>query len=292
MRDSCIEPRQLRKRSLLRGFCRMLALLAVAAALSPVVMLASVRADALDAIKTRGFIRVGVKTDYRPFGFQEMSGVIVGLEPDLAADAAKRLGVRLALVPVTTGNRIEKLLDGEIDLIAATMTDTFERRAQVQFIEPLYYSTFVNILLRRDAPVSSWDDISGRTFCATDGAWYNEIIAERFKPALLMFSGTTDPVLALLQGHCSGYLFDQAFILGKTQESALVEKVHMPLRGILRAPWAMAVRPGEERLRQAMESITVSWMEAGTIAELESKWDLPASDYVAAMTARYRKAKP
>ena len=56
-------------------------------------------ADALDDIKKKGVLVVGTKADYRPFGYLDPSGKIVGLEPDLAADVAKRLGVKLELVP-------------------------------------------------------------------------------------------------------------------------------------------------------------------------------------------------
>ena len=52
------------------------------------VLAAAASAASLDEIKERGTIVVGVKTDYKPFGFRDPSGEIVGIEPDLAADLA------------------------------------------------------------------------------------------------------------------------------------------------------------------------------------------------------------
>ena len=78
-------------------------------------------ADGIEAIKQRGTLIVGVKADYRPFGFRDPSGAIIGLEPDLAADVAKRLGVKLELVPVVSSNRIEFLQPGKVDLLIATL---------------------------------------------------------------------------------------------------------------------------------------------------------------------------
>ena len=63
-------------------------------------------ADVLDDIKKRGTLIVGVKPDYKPFGFRDPSGALIGLEPDLAADVAKKLGVKLELVPVVSANRM------------------------------------------------------------------------------------------------------------------------------------------------------------------------------------------
>ena len=80
-------------------------------------------ADGVDAIKQRGTLIVGVKADYKPFGYRDPTGNIVGIEPDLAADVAKRLGVKLELVSVAASNRIEFLQQGKIDLLFATMSD-------------------------------------------------------------------------------------------------------------------------------------------------------------------------
>src|SRR5438067_12396102 len=76
--------------------------------------------DTLASIKQKGKIVVGVKADYKPFGYTDPSGKIVGLEIDLANDVAKRLGVTAELVPVVAANRMEFLKQGRIDLMIAT----------------------------------------------------------------------------------------------------------------------------------------------------------------------------
>ena len=87
---------------------------AIRAALTTVValVLASGVASAesaLDRIKERGKLVVGVKQDYRPWGFLDENGNIVGLEIDLAKDVAERLDVEVELVPVVASNRMEFL---------------------------------------------------------------------------------------------------------------------------------------------------------------------------------------
>ena len=143
-------------------------------------------AQTLDKIKQRGVVVVGSKADYRPFGFRDPSGAIIGLEPDLAADVAKKLGVQLELVPVVSANRMEFLNQGKIDLMIATMSDKPERRKVVQVIEPLYYSDAVNVLLRKDAPVKSWEDLKGKKLCGTTGAFYNKDVAQKYGPVTEM----------------------------------------------------------------------------------------------------------
>ena len=69
-------------------------------------------AQTLDKIKQRGILVVGTKADYKPFGFRDPSGNIVGFEPDLAKDVADRLGVKLQLEPVVSANRMQFLQQG------------------------------------------------------------------------------------------------------------------------------------------------------------------------------------
>ncbi len=77
--------------------------------------------DTIASVKQKGKVVVGVKADYKPFGYTDPSGKIVGLEVDLADDVAKRLGVQIELVPVIAANRMEFLKQGRIDLMIATM---------------------------------------------------------------------------------------------------------------------------------------------------------------------------
>ena len=46
--------------------------------------LTTAHADVLDTIKERGKLIVGVKADYKPYGFLDSSGAVIGIEPDLA----------------------------------------------------------------------------------------------------------------------------------------------------------------------------------------------------------------
>ena len=127
---------------------KWLAIVASAIVLS-VFAVKSASADALDDIKKKGTLVVGTKADYRPFGYLDPSGKIIGFEPDLAADVAKRLGVKLELVPVVASNRIQFLQQGKIDLMIATMSDTPERRKIVDIVEPDYYASGTNVLVKK-----------------------------------------------------------------------------------------------------------------------------------------------
>src|SRR5438093_3287559 len=130
-------------------------------------------ADVLDDVKKKGVLVVGTKADYRPFGYLDPSGKIIGFEADLAGDVAKRLGVKLELLPVVASNRIQFLQQGKIDLMIATMSDTAERRKIVDIVEPNYYGSGTNVLAPKSAGIKNWEGLRGKKVCLIQGAFYN-----------------------------------------------------------------------------------------------------------------------
>jgi polar amino acid transport system substrate-binding protein len=258
----------------------------VAALILAFLPLSGSAADVLDNVKARNALIVGVKADYVPFGFRDKSGAIVGLEPDLAADAAKQLGVALQFMPVNPANRVDLLQSGQIDLIVATMTDTPERRRTVDFVEPHYYADFTNILMRRDAPIFKWEDLKGKKLCATSAAVHIPA-AIAYGASIVTFDGTELPFEALSRGDCLGYIYNQSYIIGKLMDRRVRGEFEMPLLGIIEARWGVAVKKGEDRFKHAIEAIAASWVKSGLIFELEDKWHVPPN----AFTMRLREGQ-
>src|SRR3989442_1038907 len=108
--------------------------------------------SSLDAVRARGRIRVGVKTDAAPFGFIDARGHPVGFEVDLARFFARVLfddEGRARLVPVTTSTRFAELQAGRVDLLLATVTVTEQRRTVAELSDP-YFTSGSLILVARD----------------------------------------------------------------------------------------------------------------------------------------------
>jgi polar amino acid transport system substrate-binding protein len=253
------------------------------------VMIGSAQAaDGVDAIKQRGMLNVGVKADYKPFGFRDPTGNVVGIEPDFAADIAKRLGVKLELVPVGASNRIEFLQQGKIDLLIATMSDRPERRRVVQAIEPLYYSDYVNILLNKKAGIRDWADLKGKPVCATSGAWYNKDVAKSYGPEIVAFDGSEKPLFAMKQGNCIGYVYDQTFLQGKLLEDEWKTDYDLPLKGVLPSPWMIAVALENTSLQKLLEDTTKDWMKTGFIVAAEKKWGIAPTEYSLSMHEQFK----
>ena len=259
-------------------------------ALFSLVVTGLARADALDDIKKRGTLIVGVKADYKPYGFRDPSGAIVGIEPDLAADVAKRLGVKLELVPVVSSNRMQFLEQGKIDLMIATMNDKPDRRKVVYIVEPSYYSSGVNILTPKAAKLKDWKDLKDKKVCMIQGAWYNKQIQQDYGAEIVAFKGTSEVYSALKGNNCVGFVYDDTLVMANLLEAEWKE-YEMPFKTILDDPWGLAVKLGEESFYKFMANTVADWHRNGTIVGLEKKYGLSNTAFAVKMNADYKAKK-
>jgi polar amino acid transport system substrate-binding protein len=237
--------------------------------------------DPLDVIRQRGSITVGVKSDYPLFGQVGPNGRLEGLEIDIAKDLAQRLGVGVEFAVVTSANRLQRLEDGTIDLAIATLGDTEQRRSIVTMLEPNYYASGVNLMVPPGSTVHDWAELRGKPVCATQGAYFNRLIAERYLVDLQLFGNNRDAKLAVRAGRCVGWVYDDTAIASDlvTQEWAGWK---MPLASTLITPWAMALPRAahDSQLRRAIEDIIGEWHRGGHLIELERRWKIPPSNFL------------
>lgn len=246
----------------------------------------SARADEMSTIKQRGTLIVGVKADYPPFGYRAPNGKIVGMEPDLAADAAHALGVKVQYVPVTASNRMQFLNQGKIDLLIATMNITPERAKIVWFVKPPYYASGYNLMLPKTLKVSDWPDLKGQTVCGIQGSYYNKDVQEKFGIHVVAFTGTAEALTALKQGRCIGFLYDNTEIEGLLLTSNW-SNFAMPLKTRDAKPWGMATRFGAKKFHAFMDKMSKQWAKNGTILKLEAKYHIQPSAFAQKMHAKY-----
>jgi polar amino acid transport system substrate-binding protein len=241
-------------------------------------------AQTLDKIKKDGELVVGTKADYKPFGFRDPSGAIVGFEPDLAKDVADRLHVKVRIEPVVGSNRMQFLQQGKIDLMIATMNDTPERRKIVGIVQPDYYASGVNVFVAKKAALKSWDGLKGQKVCAIQGAWYNKPIAEKYGADIVAFKGTAEAETALQQGNCIGFVYDDTYFVDHLNDPKW-SSFEMPLESINVEPWGLAVKLEELNgpWGQFMANTVKDWHKSGKLIELEAKWKIPPSPFLKKM---------
>nr|WP_295739131.1 transporter substrate-binding domain-containing protein [uncultured Acidocella sp.] len=239
---------------------------------------APAHADELQDIKSKGVLVVGVKADYPPFGYLSPSGQNIGIEPDMAADIAKRLGVKVKYVNVVAANRIQFLQQGKIDLLIATMNDTPERAKIVDIIHPDYYASGYNLMVAKTVPLHSWSQVKGVPVCAIQGSFYNKEVAEKYGAELVAFTGVAEALTALHQGRCDAFLYDDTAIEGKLQDPNW-SGYDMPLPSQDAQPWGMAIKQGEPAFEKFLSQTVSDWNKTGYVLQLETKYHIQHSKF-------------
>ena len=248
--------------------------------------------DSLDRILARGSLVVGVKADVPLWGFKNSNtGLIQGLEPDLAQDLARRLGVKVELVGLLTADRIDAVNKKRVDVLIATLSDTPERRAQLDLVLPHYYASGVNVLARRSDGFRQWSDLKNRRVCGRRGAFYNGAITVTYGLDVVRLYGNELAKAAVRDGRCAAFLYDDTGILALMTDPAWREQFEMPLPTLYITPWSIALHADERggRLEQAVSQAIVNWHANGFLRELETRWAIPPSVFVSTMQQRWRK---
>ncbi len=94
--------------------------------------------EALDAIRTRGTLRVGTTGDYKPFTFRQPDGVYAGADIVMAEHLASRLGVRLELVQTAWPVLLEDFTAQKFDVAMGGVSVSPARAARGTFSTVTY----------------------------------------------------------------------------------------------------------------------------------------------------------
>ncbi|MFQ5784770.1 MAG: transporter substrate-binding domain-containing protein [Alphaproteobacteria bacterium] len=240
----------------------------------------------------RGKVVVGVKADYKPWGFRDSSGNLVGMEIDMAKDVAKALGVKLELVPVQSSNRMQFLQQGKIDMMIATMSDKANRRKVVGIPDPNYYTSGTNVLAKKGA-VSKWEDLRGKPVCGKQGAFYNKIVSKRYGAKIVAFVGNAEAKQALRDGKCIAWVYDDSSIMADLASGEWNDYA-MPLNTEDDTPWGLAV-PKEELggiWGNFMSGMIYNWHRTGRLIDLEKKWGIQPTSYLQKMNKKFEAYTP
>ncbi len=243
--------------------------------------------DVWNKVMSRGKMVVGVKADYKPWGFRNEKGELVGMEIDMAKAAAAAMGVDIELVPVQSSNRMQFLEQGKIDLMIATMSDRPDRRKIVGIVQPNYYTSGTNIMAPKALGLSKWEDLRGKPVCGKQGAFYNKIVTERYGAKVVAFTGNAEAKQALRDKKCIAWVYDDSSI-GSDLASGNWDDFEMPLNSEDDNPWGLAVPLAEKDcvFGNFMSGISYNWLQNGQLIAWEKKWGIKATAFLKAQAER------
>jgi polar amino acid transport system substrate-binding protein len=238
----------------------------------------------LDTVHAKGKIVVGTLIDYPPFGTIDANNQPDGLDEDVAKLFAKKLGVEIEFVPLTSANRIPYLMTQRVDAIIASLAITPERAAQVQFSNPYYVHDIVLVGLK-ELNIKSGDDLGGVSASVARATTTDVALTKLAAPGAIIqrFDDLAGATQALLSGQA------QALATGRSSfldiDRAAPGKYDIKF-GFERNQIGIALRPGDQPFLDAANEFVAGALADGSLNELYKKWvgtELPpmtAPDYI------------
>jgi ABC-type amino acid transport substrate-binding protein len=273
----------------------MLALfLALALALSSAAP-ALAQPDTLEKIKSSGALTIGTRTGSPPFAYINKNNEWVGFSIDLVdvlikPEIEKAVGksIKIEKKESTPQTRIALLTSNSVDLIAETMTDTPQRREQVDFSLTFFY-TGAQFLVKKGSPIHGVNDIAGKRIASQQGSTNAKIIREKYPQAQLReFPDQPAAFQALAQGQVDAYTNDGIQLAGLKAKAPNPGDWDVVGDFYSEEPYGMAMRKGDAKFKAVVDAGLRKGFESGKYFEVYDKWFGPKGEVPYPMTPQVK----
>lgn len=222
-----------------------------------------------DAAKDTKTIIVGTEPTFPPFEFTENEKDI-GFDIDLTQAICDKIGYKMEVKNLGFDALIPALRSGQIDLIAAGMDATDERKKQVDFTDVYFHGGYSVVVRNDNTDITGFDSLAGQTVGAQVASKAGDHAAEH-GATLKQFDTNSQGWMELEAGTCDAVSIDSAVAMYYLNQggSAKLKIVGEPIKG---RGVAMAVSKDKPELRDKVNKALQELKKDGTYAKLYQKW--------------------
>ncbi|MEI4473976.1 transporter substrate-binding domain-containing protein [Frigidibacter sp. MR17.24] len=252
-------------------FRRQVLAATVLAAVAVAAPVAAFAQDALEKITSSGTIRIGVPTDYPPYGFVGTDLQPQGLDVDMAKLVAEKLGATLEMVPVISANRIPYLQTGQTELIISTLGKNEERMKVIDFTHA-YSPFFQAVYGPKSMEIADFADLDGKKIAVAKGAM-EEVELTKVGPAGMEFMRYDDQAQST-----AAFVAGQTDVIATSVSNATLMAQKNPQLDaefkllIKESPNYIGVAKGQDALRAKVNEIILAAKADGTLNAMAEKW--------------------
>jgi polar amino acid transport system substrate-binding protein len=251
----------------------------LALGLLTIIFPSSSKAAELEEIISRGQLIVAVKDNLRPLGFYDERGNLQGLEIDIAKRLAKEiLGSADAVVlkPVTNQERLQVILDNQVDIVIARIATTPSRDRLVDFSD--YYYLDGTGIVSKNPNLQKLDDLSASKIAVLKNSSTIAVVRSELPNAELIGVKSYQEALTILEaGIADAFAADNSVITGWVQEYPQYRQLPVRLSGdalCIAIPKGLQYSSLHDRINAAI----ARWQKSGWLRERATYWGLPWND--------------
>jgi polar amino acid transport system substrate-binding protein len=253
------------RRTVLKSLVGVSALAAAGVSLPGIAL-----ADELENLNKNGVMRIAMSGAYPPFNFINEENQVVGFDPAIGEEIAKRMGLKVEIITTAWDGIIGGLLANKYDAIVGSMSITPDREKVVDFVGP-YYRMRRGIFVTKDSKIKTLDDLKTATLGVTLGETHEQWAREQgYK--VRTYKGLPELMLELENGRVDAIVNDDIpVLLAITKNDAPIKQLDVQLGGVADQA-GIAIRKGNPELHKAMQDALDAMQADGTYLELAKKW--------------------
>jgi arginine/lysine/histidine transporter system substrate-binding protein len=157
-------------------------------------------------------IIIGTSADFAPYSFMK-DGEIIGFDVDVVKEICKRMGFSAEIRNLPFKTLLTAIQLGEIQLIAAGLTENNERSKTMLFVKPeLTSSPLVVISLTKNQKISSLDDLAGKEVVVNDGYTSDLYMSKIQGPILRRIKSPAEALIGVKSGRFYAFVTAKSVI--------------------------------------------------------------------------------
>ncbi|MGY4646185.1 glutamate ABC transporter substrate-binding protein [Cellulomonas sp. URHB0016] len=226
----------------------------------------------MDTIVKRGSLVVGVSADTLRMGSRNpLSGQIEGFDIDVLHEVSRALfgdPNRLQFRVITSGQRLDVLKDGQVDLVARTFTMNCDRWQSIAFSAE-YLRAGQKVLVTRDSTATGIEDLGGSKVCAPKGTTTLDRLAQY--PDLTAVAADTHTACLVLfqQGKVDAITGDDTVLAGFVAQDPYAKVVGDAFSA---EPYGIGVPAGNVDMVRFVNAVLDQAKTDGTWTALYDRW--------------------
>lgn len=217
-------------------------------------------------------LRIGTEGAYPPFNQIDAQGNLVGFDIDIAKALCEEMEVQCELVAQDWDGIIPGLLAKKYDAIVASMSATEERKKAVDFTDK-YYSNKLQFVAPKTSDFDP-EDIEGKTIGAQRATISASYLQDRYgsEVDIKLYDTQENAYLDLATGRVDAVLADRLPSWEWLQSDAGKDFHFVGDPVEINDEIAIAVRKGDEDLKERLNEAIAAIRADGTYAEIEKKY--------------------
>jgi ABC-type amino acid transport substrate-binding protein len=232
---------------------------------------------------TKRFV-IGYTPDAAPLSFENESGGADGYSVELcrriAAAVKRELGLdqmQIDYAPlVSPRNRIDAVINGDVDIECGASTVTLSRRAKVDFTL-MTLVTGASVLAKKGSGIASTADLSGKSIAVIEGttteAALNRFLQTNLFDARVLTADTHEAGVALLnEGKVDAYASDQIMLVGQIIQAEDKSAYALARDVFSFEPYAFMVRKDDSQFRLVADRALAQLYRSAAIQRLYHTW--------------------